>query len=373
MPSLKTKFSVGLFVMTGLTLIIAAIIWLGMSHYFSGGKIYVAFFDESVQGLDKDSAVKYRGVSIGRVQDIRVAADLKLIEVQMMIEKGPRLENDMVAQLKSVGITGIMFIELDRKNDLDDDRAPVIDFFPDYPVIPTKPSDIKKFTTGVMEVLEQFKTFDLSAVSSRLNTTLTLIEKTVTDARIKDISTDIRTSLKRLNAVLTAENWHRTLASIEQATTSFDTFSKDADKTANRLTETVYLANRILSDNEKAFGQAISKLTSLMEQANVVLRESGTVISGTGTHLTELKLEMSRTLVNLDKNLNTVLKNGDAFISKTDTRFSELQQQLTQTFQNLEVSIDKLNRFLELISDQPSQLFFGQPMPPRIIETDDRR
>ncbi len=373
MPSLKTKFSVGLFVMTGLTVIIVAVIWFGMSHYLTGGKIYVAFFDESVQGLEKDSAVKYRGVSIGRVHNIQVAADLKLIEVQMMIEKGPRLEDDMVAQLKSVGITGIMFIELDRKSDPQSDRFPIIDFSPKYPVIPTKPSEIKKFTTGVMEVLEQFKKFDLSAVSSRLNTTLTHIEQALADARIKRISSDIRTSLGRLDEVLTAENWHRTLASIEQAKISFDTFSKDADKTANRLTETVNRANRILSDNEKAFGQAVSKLAYLMDQANGVLKKSGNVISETGTHFSKLKLEMTQTLMNLEKSIDNVLKNGNAFISKTDTRFSELQQQLTQTFQNLEVSIEKLDRFLESISDQPSQLLYGQPKPPRNIEADDKR
>ncbi len=372
MPSLKTKFSVGLFVMIGFAVIIIAVIWLGMSHYLTGGKIYVAFFDESVQGLEKDSAVKYRGVSIGRVYDIRVALDSNLIEVQMMIERGPRLEGDMVAQLKSVGITGIMFIELDRKGNLEPDRSPIIDFPTQFPVIPTKPSEIKKFTTGVMEGLEQFKTFDFSGVSKRLNKTLTHIEQTITDARIKQMSIDIRASLNRLNAVLTPENWRRTLTSIERAADAFDTFSKDADQTANRLTETVLRADRILSDNEKEFGQAISRLKTLLHQADTVLQESGSVIAETGTHFSELKQEMTRTLVNLEKSIDDVLDNGNAFISKTDTRFSELQQQLTQTLQNLEASIEKLNLFLESISDQPSQLLFGQPKLPRRIESGDK-
>jgi hypothetical protein len=71
----------------------------------------VTYFDESVQGLDKDSPVKYRGVSIGRVENINVAPDAALIQVVLKIESG--LESgidDIVARLKSVGITGIMFV-----------------------------------------------------------------------------------------------------------------------------------------------------------------------------------------------------------------------------------------------------------------------
>ena len=119
MASIKTKFTVGLFVAIGLAIAIVAIIWLGMSNYLQKGQFYSAYFDESVQGLDKDSPVKYRGVSIGRVHSISVAPDATLIQVILKIESGLKIEkdliSDLVARLKSVGITGIMFVELERK------------------------------------------------------------------------------------------------------------------------------------------------------------------------------------------------------------------------------------------------------------------
>ena len=86
MATLRTKFSVGLFLIVGLAIVIVGIVWLGMSNYFEKGRFFVAYFDESVQGLDKDSPVKYRGVYIGRVHRIGVAPDEKLIEVVMKIE-----------------------------------------------------------------------------------------------------------------------------------------------------------------------------------------------------------------------------------------------------------------------------------------------
>ena len=71
MATLKTKFMVGLFVVTGFSFAVVAVVWLGMSNYFEKGQYYVAYFDESVQGLDKDSPVKYRGVTIGSVNKHR--------------------------------------------------------------------------------------------------------------------------------------------------------------------------------------------------------------------------------------------------------------------------------------------------------------
>ena len=49
--------------------------------YFQKGSVYVTYFDESVQGLQVDSIVKFRGVDIGTVRKIGVAPDQRLVEV----------------------------------------------------------------------------------------------------------------------------------------------------------------------------------------------------------------------------------------------------------------------------------------------------
>ncbi|OGP87692.1 MAG: hypothetical protein A2157_18730 [Deltaproteobacteria bacterium RBG_16_47_11] len=110
-----SKFMIGLFVTIGILIGMVAVVWLGASKYFEKGATYVTYFDESVQGLQLDSAVKYRGVEAGRVEKIGVAPDHRLIEVTMNINLRGKIERDHVAQLKAVGITGIVFVELDRK------------------------------------------------------------------------------------------------------------------------------------------------------------------------------------------------------------------------------------------------------------------
>src|SRR5512136_1350460 len=133
-----SKFMIGLFVTVGVSIGLIAVIWIGAFKYFEKGATYVTFFNESVQGLQVDSAVKYRGVEVGNVEKIRVAPDNKLIGVVMKIKLRDDLEKDTVAQLKSAGITGIVYVELDRKMPGAPDLSPPVSFASEYPIIPSK-------------------------------------------------------------------------------------------------------------------------------------------------------------------------------------------------------------------------------------------
>ena len=86
------SFKIGLFVVTALLLAVVVTVWLGASRYFEKSKPYVAYFSESVQGLEVDSPVKFRGVSVGRVRGVRMAPDNKLIEVVWPWTRGSALQ-----------------------------------------------------------------------------------------------------------------------------------------------------------------------------------------------------------------------------------------------------------------------------------------
>src|SRR5689334_13518250 len=94
-------FVVGFFVTVGTIAAVLAIFWLGASRYFRQGTKYATFFDESVQGLQVDSAVKYRGVEVGSVEKIRVAPDNRLIEVVIKANLPKGTERQLVSQLKA--------------------------------------------------------------------------------------------------------------------------------------------------------------------------------------------------------------------------------------------------------------------------------
>jgi len=61
-------------------------------------------FDESVQGLQGDSIVKYRGVDVGAWKDPG-GPDNKLIGVVIKVNLRDKLAANTMAQLKAAGIT----------------------------------------------------------------------------------------------------------------------------------------------------------------------------------------------------------------------------------------------------------------------------
>jgi phospholipid/cholesterol/gamma-HCH transport system substrate-binding protein len=150
----RKYFVVGLFVILAFLIAAAAVVWINASKFFEQGNRYVTFFNESVQGLSKDSEVKYQGVTVGRVESIRIAPDNKTVAVTMLINLRDNLPERVVAQLSMTGITGLMFVNLVPRQPDEPNLSPKITFATEYPVIPSKPSEISQILTGVKEIVE---------------------------------------------------------------------------------------------------------------------------------------------------------------------------------------------------------------------------
>jgi len=276
MASIKTKFFVGLFVVFGFVLAIAGIIWLGMSHYFEKGTMHSAYFDESVQGLDKDSPVKYRGLTIGRVDTIRVAPDDTLIEVLIKIESDIEMEEDMVARLKSVGITGIMFVEIERRKPNTPDFTPELTFDPKYHVIATQPSEIEKIFGDIDSFMKTIKDLDLKGISDSLKSALDNLDNAVSDAQISAVS-----------------------ASIQQAFNNMNALSSDARETAGRI-------DTLIDQSESNLVTAIQSFNQSMAKAEEMMDTGKSMVVNTDNQINRLANQLSFTIFNLEKATNSL-------------------------------------------------------------------
>ncbi len=197
-----SKFMVGLFTTLGVIIGVIAIIWIGASKYFEKGARFVTYFDESVQGLQKDSAVKYRGVEVGRVETIRVAPDNKLIAVIMKINlKDEDLTRTAVAQLKVAGITGLVFVELDRKQPKEPDQSPKLTFPAEYPVIASRPSEIQKIMSGVNAVVTKFNEADTKGVFDQIKSTASEIQIFFKGKRLEAILANLEAATNNLKDI----------------------------------------------------------------------------------------------------------------------------------------------------------------------------
>lgn len=102
---------VGLFVLVLGSGIIAAAIWLSGQGDERAYETYVAYMRESVSGLNPRAAVKYRGVNVGTVRRIGLDKEGR-VRLLLDIEVGTPLNDDTAAVLSSLGITGLVFVDL---------------------------------------------------------------------------------------------------------------------------------------------------------------------------------------------------------------------------------------------------------------------
>jgi phospholipid/cholesterol/gamma-HCH transport system substrate-binding protein len=225
--------------------------------------------------------------------------------------------------------------EMDRRIDQLQDRV----YSPDVRtanrvVIPSKPSEIGQIMRGIAEAVEQIKKIDFEAISDNINEVLNEVHGKVADANIRGISDGVIESLDRVKELLDKEKIDRILAASEEAAHALNKLLDDADRAVNRVEATVNRVDGIVASKEAAIKAAVDGFQKAIGNAN------------------------------------DVLEKGKALIGNTDGSLGYLSRSLMVTAQNLERASDNLNRTLEKVSNQPSQLLFGQPPPRREVEQD---
>ena len=311
---------IGLFVTIGILIGMVAVVWLGASKYFEKGATYVTYFDESVQGLQLDSAVKYRGVEAGRVEKIRVAPDNRLIEVVMKINLRGKLEREYVAQLKAAGITGIVFVELDRKESDKPDLSPKITFASEYPVISSKPSDVKQLLTGIDNVIQSLNKIDTQGISDQIKSTLKVLESVV--ASVDNVVGSVEKALgtgKLEEAVVEVRN---TLLKVQN-------FVSDAQKD--------------------------------LEAMN--LGKSGTNIENATARLD--KIMNSGEIEEVLAEVKDAAKKMNQLVEGLDKRSLAITNNIKGTSENLKRASESLEMLIDRVYASPSDLLFGEPPPRR--------
>lgn len=151
-----TTFKLGILALLSLVALGATAFVLGVHGNRAPTITYHAYFDESVQGLEGGSPVKFRGVRIGNVSAITIAPDGRRVDVSLAIVEptAERLQLDrpgLRAQLGTQGITGVKYVDLDFFGGV---PAP-LPFPPAARYIPSQPSLFKGLESGVDMLLDR--------------------------------------------------------------------------------------------------------------------------------------------------------------------------------------------------------------------------
>jgi len=273
---------VGGFVLVLGAALVAGVLWLSSGGaYRKTYDTYYAYMKESVSGLSLDAPVRYRGVEIGRVRKIALAAeDIEQVELVMDIEQGTPVKMDTIAVLRVQGLTGIAYIELSGGHR----DSPPLKALPGqtYPVIGTGPSLMLRLDATVTELLK-----NLTRASASINALANEDNRNAFKRTLADLEVLTRTLAARsgtidaalVNAAQTldktarlADTVPRLVERVERSAEAFEKMSGEVSGASASVTRTSEKARDEVQQFAGETLPEIRQLVSEMRELSLSLR-----------------------------------------------------------------------------------------------------
>ena len=143
---------VGAFVLVLVAGLAGFVVWLVGIRADRDVALYDIAFTGSVTGLQTGGQVRYLGVPVGRVDQIRIApGNIGRVLVTVQIDQPRLIREDTIASLEMLGITGIAYVQLSEGSE----AAPPLRLQPgrERPLIPSVPSTLEQVFDAAPELL----------------------------------------------------------------------------------------------------------------------------------------------------------------------------------------------------------------------------
>jgi phospholipid/cholesterol/gamma-HCH transport system substrate-binding protein len=303
MATPTNHWKLGLFVVVGVVLALTTITFLGAQSLKKQVVSYLTYFDESVQGLEVGSPVKFRGVTVGTVSAIGIATDRRhvavtselaitdLSDLGLSVGKGDkskiRVPTDLRMQVASQGITGVKFLLIDFFETKDNPR-PELPFPVPENYIPAAVSTMKNLEDAVVRAVNR-----IPEIAQGIVVAIGKVNRLLDDLQKGNLLQDAAATLARANQVLASLQGELNQSHVGKLST-------EAQEALTLLKETIGQTNALLSrlDGEKGLVASAQRASNAM----------GDVAVGAGT----LGPELEETLRDVQEFTGAIQRVADA-------------------------------------------------------------
>jgi paraquat-inducible protein B len=256
---------VGLFIVIGVALGVAGLLLFSSAKLWSPTLEVIAYFDQSLNGLNEGAPVKYRGVTIGSVKRVMVRENQatndysmpvilelqeKLVRRRMgepgvvfsgqFMEERIRLGLRASLQTESL-VTGILYIDMRPEADA---PPPVFHQLEKrYTEIPTEP-------TGIQQMFSNLASLDIKGMATNLNVLLAKLNTVFGTLDMAQINAGVTNVLRSLDRLVSSPELNSNLAAmhttLEQYRALGEKLNSRLDPLADSLTNSLAEANRSL-------------------------------------------------------------------------------------------------------------------------------
>jgi ABC-type transporter Mla subunit MlaD len=316
MSAKANYFKLGLFILTAIAIAVAMILALGAGKIFQRTVALETYIDDSVQGLDVGSKVRYRGVLLGEVKRLGFTAEryeldkplgrrkpYVLVEAELNLSRlGPLGDVDVELMKQYIdqglrirvapqGITGINYLELDFVDPQLNPPLP-IDWQPSKPYIPSARAKLVQFTNQIDSVLRSLEEADIRKLADDIDKLVQTATLKLDALPIETVSADATALLAELRATnrkvadlvggadtkAAIAELHAATARLRQvlANPALDTLPDDVALAANRV--------RAVADSERLH-RAIGNLDAILGRLDQALAGSEHDIAATLSNL----------------------------------------------------------------------------------------
>lgn len=294
---------VGAFVLVLSTVLVAGVLWLA-----SGGAIrqkydlYRAYLDESVSGLNVNAPVKYNGVEVGKVRQIRLdPGNPDRVNLLFAIEQGTPIRVDTVAVLKTQGLTGIAYVELSGGAR----DAPLLRVTKGnrYPVIKTVPSLSARLENVLTNVLSK-----LDSTTNTVNSFLSDKNQAAFTSALADIAAVTRTIAERRDTLD---------AALADAAGMFDNASRAAAQ-IGPLVDDASRATAQIGPLVERIGRSAESIENMGHEVARTSASAGKTVDSVGSDVQRFTAETLPELENLLGELSLLTTSLRSLIEQTE-------------------------------------------------------
>jgi paraquat-inducible protein B len=272
MSKKANKTLIGVFVVTAIVMLTAAVIIFGSGKFFKVTHEYVAFFEGSVKGLRIGAPVMFRGVRIGEVTDLALYYKYKnstfIIPVMItlwedkIIGLGYELDENEENQLWNEMLKEGFRAELQMQSIVTGQLLVQLDFHEDAPL------NLRGFED--LEVKPDVK--EIPTVKSGMQR----LEKTLDEIPLAEIANDLRDSMQAISKFVNSPEFGKSLhyfkQTMREARNLFANVNKKVDPLFAQVDQTLLDAQKLLQNVDTQVDPLAKSLKITSDDAGKLLR-----------------------------------------------------------------------------------------------------
>jgi ABC-type transport system involved in resistance to organic solvents, periplasmic component len=300
---------VGSFVLALLAGLFVFTVWVAKIQLEETRQPYYIYFTGSVTGLQEGSPVRYRGIPVGTVTDIRLDPnDVSRVRVTIEVQEGTPIKTDSIASLEVQGITGGAYVQISGGTELSELLRTAHDS--GTPVIPSRPSSLTVFVDAAPQLLN--RTLDLTNRVADLLTPQNQAAIAEILANTRDLTAELAKASQGLDTTMAQAN--RTFQGFEALGPQLGQTMEQAQRTLSSVEGNAKTATSDFHDLSVSLQKTSSQLSAMVNENREAVRD----FTGSGlyeltlliTQLRDLSGQLSRVVTRLENDPSNFLFGG---------------------------------------------------------------